>query len=145
MPLPSSPGRRTPQLTATEHLQRLFNQDQATTNTSIQHYKAILRSIFDTTPLIPQTAKAIDGQIVTSLTPTYLCLQCPSTLTEDDRTKHGTKKSHRFCMLASSVVDGGGGYPRLTDLAQMSTHGAVLCTAKCAMTLFGIRPSRSSG
>jgi len=80
-----------------EHLQRLFNQDQTTTNTSIQHYKSILRSIFDTTPLIPQTAKAIDGQIVTSLTPTYLCLQCPSTLTEEDRTKHGTKKSHRFC------------------------------------------------
>jgi ubiquitin carboxyl-terminal hydrolase 22/27/51 len=79
-----------------EHLQRLFNQDQATTNTSIQHYRAILRSIFDTNPLIPQTAKAIDGQIVTSLTPTYLCLQCPSTLTEDDRTKHGNKKSHRF-------------------------------------------------
>jgi ubiquitin carboxyl-terminal hydrolase 22/27/51 len=64
-----------------------------------------LRSIFDTTPLIPQTAKAIDGQIVTSLTPTYLCLQCPSTLTEDDRTKHGTKKSHRFCMFG--VVGGG--------------------------------------
>ncbi|KAK4099894.1 ubiquitin carboxyl-terminal hydrolase-like protein [Parathielavia hyrcaniae] len=79
-----------------EHLQRLFNQDQATTNTSIQHYKAILRSIYDTTPLLSQTAKAIDGQIVTSLTPTYLCLQCPSTLTEDDRTKHGSKKSHRF-------------------------------------------------
>lgn len=87
-----------------EHLQRLFNQDQATTNTSIQHYKAILRSIFDMTPLIPQTAKAIDGQIVTSLTPTYLCLQCPSTLTEEDRTKHGSKKSHRFCMLASEVL-----------------------------------------
>ena len=98
-PFPS-PSSRT-RLTAAEHLQRLFNQDQATTNTSIQHYKAILRSIFDTTPLIPQTAKAIDGQIVTSLTPTYLCLQCPSTLTEDDRAKHGTRKSHRFCMLAS--------------------------------------------
>jgi ubiquitin carboxyl-terminal hydrolase 22/27/51 len=93
-------------LTAAEHLQRLFNQDQATTNTSIQHYRAILRSIFDTNPLIPQTAKAIDGQIVTSLTPTYLCLQCPSTLTEDDRTKHGTKKSHRFCMSASPMVGG---------------------------------------
>ncbi|KAL2139859.1 hypothetical protein VTI28DRAFT_4622 [Corynascus sepedonium] len=79
-----------------EHLQRLFNQDQATTNTSIQHYRAILRSIFDTNPLVPQTSKAADGAVVTSLTPTYLCLQCPSTLTEDDRTKHGSKKSHRF-------------------------------------------------
>ncbi|KAL1844090.1 hypothetical protein VTJ49DRAFT_4942 [Mycothermus thermophilus] len=79
-----------------EHLQRLFNQDQATTNTSIQHYKAILHTIFAKSPLIAQTAKTVDGQPVTELTPTYLCLQCPSTLTEDDRTKHGTKKSHRF-------------------------------------------------
>ncbi|KAL2264004.1 hypothetical protein VTK26DRAFT_3559 [Humicola hyalothermophila] len=79
-----------------EHLQRLFNQDQATTNTSIQHYKAILRCIFDNNPIVPQTAKAVDGQLITSLTPTYLCLQCPSTLTEEDRMKHGSKKSHRF-------------------------------------------------
>ncbi|KAK3313921.1 ubiquitin carboxyl-terminal hydrolase-like protein [Apodospora peruviana] len=79
-----------------EHLQRLFNQDQLTTNTSIQHYKSILRSIFDTTPLIPQTSKSMESQVVTSLTPTYLCLQCPSTLSEEDRTKHGNKKSHRF-------------------------------------------------
>lgn len=82
-----------------EHVQRLFNQDQLTTDTSIQHYKAILRTVFDKTPLISQTAKAVDGgQIITSLTPTYLCLQCPSTVTEDDRTHHGTKKQHRFCM-----------------------------------------------
>lgn len=68
-----------------------------TTNTSIQHYKSILRTIFDNSPLISQTSKSIDGQVITSLTPTYLCLQCPSTLSEEDRTKHGNKKSHRFC------------------------------------------------
>ncbi|KAK0610448.1 ubiquitin carboxyl-terminal hydrolase-like protein [Bombardia bombarda] len=85
-----------------EHLQRLFNQDQATTNTSIQHYKAALRIILDTTPLIPQTAKSIEGAISTSLTPTYLCLQCPWTLTEDDRAKHGNKKSHRFYVESRS-------------------------------------------
>jgi hypothetical protein len=133
-------------LTAAEHLQRLFNQDQATTNTSIQHYKAILRSIFDTSPLIPQTAKAIDGQIVTALTPTYLCLQCPSTLTEDDRTKHGSKKSHRFCMLAMLVAGAGGRVSAaLLTSAQMSTQEAVPCTARCATTLSGIPPLRSSG
>ncbi|KAL2151585.1 hypothetical protein VTH82DRAFT_6683 [Thermothelomyces myriococcoides] len=85
-----------------EHLQRLFNQDQATTNTSIQHYKAILRSIFDTNPLVSQTSKTADGVVVTSLTPTYLCLQCPSTLTEDDRIKHGSKRSHRFYVDSKS-------------------------------------------
>ncbi|KAK4240748.1 ubiquitin carboxyl-terminal hydrolase [Achaetomium macrosporum] len=79
-----------------EHIQLLFNQGQAAIDTSIQHYKAILRSIFDTTPLISQTAKLTDGPTVTSLTPTYLCLQCPFTLTEEDRARHGTKKSHRF-------------------------------------------------
>ncbi|KAK0714340.1 hypothetical protein B0T21DRAFT_387061 [Apiosordaria backusii] len=86
-----------------EHLQKLFNQDQATTNTSIQHYKAILRTIYDQTPLISQTAKTVDNQVVTTLTPTYLCLQCPSTVTEDDRIKHGTKKSHRFYVDSRSA------------------------------------------
>lgn len=80
-----------------EHLQRLFNQDQATTNTSILHYKTILRNIYEESPVIPQTTKSVDtGAIVTSLTPTYLCLQCPSNLTEEDCVKHGAKKSHRF-------------------------------------------------
>ncbi|EGS19417.1 ubiquitin carboxyl-terminal hydrolase-like protein [Thermochaetoides thermophila DSM 1495] len=85
-----------------EHLQRLFNQDQATTNTSIQHYKSILRTIFDASPVLSQTAKGIDGQAITTLTPTYLCLQCPLTLTEEDRTKHGAKKSHRFYVESRS-------------------------------------------
>ncbi|KAK3320069.1 ubiquitin carboxyl-terminal hydrolase-like protein [Cercophora scortea] len=94
-----------------EHVQRLFNQDQATTNTSIQHYKMILRSIFDTTPLIPQTAKPMDSAAVTILTPTYLCLQCPSTLTEEDRAKHGHKKAHRFYVDSRS----GGVYCQMCD------------------------------
>jgi hypothetical protein len=45
-------------LAIAEHLQRLLNQDQATTNTSIQHYEAILRSIYDTTPLLSPTARS---------------------------------------------------------------------------------------
>lgn len=76
----------------------MFCQTQEVTNTSIQHYKMILRSIFDNNTLVPQTSKAPDGQAVTSLTSNYLCLQCPSTLTEEERTKHGKQKSHRFCM-----------------------------------------------
>jgi len=62
----------------------------------------ILRSIFDNNTIIPQTSKSSDGQVVTSLTSTYLCLQCPSTLTEEERAKHGKQKSHRFCMPSSS-------------------------------------------
>ncbi|KAJ9165174.1 Ubiquitinyl hydrolase 1 [Coniochaeta hoffmannii] len=79
-----------------EHVQRLFSQSQDVINTSIQHYKMILRSIFDNNTIIPQTSKSSDGQVVTSLTSTYLCLQCPSTLTEEERAKHGKQKSHRF-------------------------------------------------
>lgn len=70
---------------------------------SIQHYKTILRAIFDINPILSHTAKGVDGQVVTSITPTYLCLQCPSTLTDDDLTKHGNKKSHRFCTFAASA------------------------------------------
>ncbi|KAK1753511.1 ubiquitin carboxyl-terminal hydrolase [Echria macrotheca] len=80
-----------------EHLQRLFNQDQTTTNTSVAHYKAILRNILEISPANAQTAKSADGPaIITSLTSTYMCLQCPSILTEEDCVKHGSKKSHRF-------------------------------------------------
>ena len=100
--LPSPRRRRITQTYTSflaEHVQRLFNQDQATTNTSIQHYKAILRNILDLPAVSAQTAKAMDnGAITTSLTPTYLCLQCPSILTEEDLSKHGNRKSHRFCM-----------------------------------------------
>jgi ubiquitin carboxyl-terminal hydrolase 22/27/51 len=66
-------------------------------NSSISHYKMILRGIFDTSPIIPQTSTTMDGSPITSLTSNYLCLQCPTTLAEEDRLKHGTKKSHRFC------------------------------------------------
>jgi ubiquitin carboxyl-terminal hydrolase 22/27/51 len=68
-------------------------------NSSIAHYKMILRSIFDSTPIIAQTSTSQEGRPVTTLTSNYLCLQCPVTVTEDDRLKHGTKKSHRFCMI----------------------------------------------
>ncbi|KAK4452067.1 ubiquitin carboxyl-terminal hydrolase [Podospora aff. communis PSN243] len=86
-----------------EHVQRLFNQDQATTNTSIAHYKTILTNILEFNPLDNQTAKMTDtGAIVTSLTPTYMCLQCPTILTEEDCVKHGSKKSHRFYVESRS-------------------------------------------
>lgn len=70
-------------------------------NSSIAHYKMILRGIFDATPIVPQTSTNQEGRPVTSLTSNYLCLQCPTTVSEDDRLKHGTKKSHRFCMWMS--------------------------------------------
>lgn len=64
---------------------------------SIQYYKMLLRVVFDKTPAIPQTYKSSDGLVNTSLTPNYLCLQCSTIVPEEDREKHGQKKSHRFC------------------------------------------------
>ncbi|KAG6212252.1 hypothetical protein E4U50_001994 [Claviceps purpurea] len=79
-----------------EHVQRLLSQGQEVMNSSIAHYKMILRGIFDTTPIVPQTSTNPEGRPVISLTSNYLCLQCPTTVTEEDRLSHGTKKSHRF-------------------------------------------------
>ncbi|KID78414.1 ubiquitin carboxyl-terminal hydrolase, partial [Metarhizium brunneum ARSEF 3297] len=79
-----------------EHVQRLLSQGQEVMNSSIAHYKMILRGIFDSTPIVPQTSTNQEGRPITSLTSNYLCLQCPTTVTEEDRLRHGTKKSHRF-------------------------------------------------
>jgi ubiquitin carboxyl-terminal hydrolase 22/27/51 len=97
-----------------EHVQRLFGAgsgltggQEATTAAStangsgglaacVQHYKSILRCIFDNVPLIAQTTRGPEGQAITSLTSNYLCLQCPTIVSEDDRIKHGSNKQHRF-------------------------------------------------
>lgn len=81
-----------------EHVQLLLSQSQEVMNSSIAHYKMILRGIFDTSPIIPQTSTNPEGRPVTSLTSNYLCLQCPVTVEEADRLDHGTEKLHRFCM-----------------------------------------------
>jgi ubiquitin carboxyl-terminal hydrolase 22/27/51 len=80
----------------------LLTQSQEVMNSSISHYKMILRGIFDTSPIVPQTSTSPDGRPITSLTSNYLCLQCPTTLAEEDRLKHGTKKSHRFYVESRS-------------------------------------------
>ncbi|KFX92314.1 hypothetical protein V490_05451 [Pseudogymnoascus sp. VKM F-3557] len=79
-----------------EHIQRLLTRSQDVTNNTIQHYKMLLRVIFDNTPIIPQTSKSVDRRPVTSLIPNYLCLQCPTTTTAKDRLKHGKLKAHMF-------------------------------------------------
>lgn len=79
-------------------MQLLLSQGQDLMNNSIGHYKMILRSIFDSTPIVPQTSTNTEGRPITSLTSNYLCLQCPATVSEEDRLKHGNKKSHRFCV-----------------------------------------------
>lgn len=91
-----SPTPGTP-LYGCEHIQKLFTHTQETTNTSVTYYKNILRCIFDNNPLQAQTTTGS----ITTLTPNYLCLQCPTTLTPEDALIHGSNKSHRFCMLSA--------------------------------------------
>ncbi|KAI0165074.1 ubiquitin carboxyl-terminal hydrolase [Hypoxylon sp. FL1284] len=90
-----SPAPGTP-LFGCEHVQLLLSNSPGVMSSSIQYYKMLLRVVFDGNPLIPQTSKGPDGQISTSLTSNYLCLQCSSIVPEEERTKHGNKKSHRF-------------------------------------------------
>ncbi|KAJ3577761.1 hypothetical protein NPX13_g2809 [Xylaria arbuscula] len=91
----NSPVPGTP-LFGCEHVQLLLSNSQEVINSTINYYKMLLRVIYDKDVLISQTSKAGDGQINTSLTSNYLCLQCSAILPEEERIKHGTKKSHRF-------------------------------------------------
>lgn len=125
----------------------LLTKDQETTNTCIQHYKAILRQIYDSTPLIPQIRKSLQDQsLTTSLTSNFLCLQCPIVMKEGDIAKHGNKKGHRFCTWP--VEDGvfvctrPGSKPVLT-FTQLLTPGVAPSSARCVMISSGIRPSRT--
>jgi hypothetical protein len=102
----------------------------------IKHYKMILRTIYDNTPIVPQTSKSADGQPVTSLTSNYMCLQCPTTVSDEDQLKHGNKKNHRFCMQGCvSLLE----LKRwLIGPSQMSIRGMVRCTARYVTTSCGI-------
>lgn len=95
-------------------MQLLLSQSQEVMNSSIAHYKMILRGIFDSTPIVPQTSTNQEGRPITSLTSNYLCLQCPSTVSEEDRLKHGNKKAHRFC--AYWLMDSGPLYIHCTNI-----------------------------
>lgn len=91
-------GTGTPLTPAAEHTQMLLTQPQENINTCINNYKSILRRIFDdVSQTIPQTARNGSGQVVTTITSNYLCLQCPDIVTEDGIPQHGDKKAHRFC------------------------------------------------
>ena len=83
-----------------EHTQRLLTKSPEVTTNTIQHYKMLLRVIFDNEPLIPQTSQTImTGRTVTTLTPNFLCLQCPTTVTIKERELHGQMKAHMFCRV----------------------------------------------
>lgn len=64
---------------------------------TLQHYRLILQNIHEKPSIIAQTYNEQDGRHVVSLRPLFLCLQCPSIMTEADRDLHFETKNHCFC------------------------------------------------
>ena len=78
-----------------EHMGEMFDNARKQT---LQHYRAILQNIHEKPSIIAQTYNATtDAKNVVSLRPLFLCLQCPSIMTEVDRDSHFETKSHCFC------------------------------------------------
>ncbi|CAO2656075.1 Nn.00g048780.m01.CDS01 [Neocucurbitaria sp. VM-36] len=80
-----------------EHMGEMFENARKQT---LQHYRLILQNIHEKPSIIAQTYNELaanDGQHVVSLRPLFLCLQCPSIMTERDRDLHFETKSHCFC------------------------------------------------
>lgn len=75
-----------------EHIGELLEKARKPT---LQHYHRILQNIHEKPSIIAQTYKS-DGRPVVSLRPLYLCLQCPSIMTEADRDQHVETKLHCF-------------------------------------------------
>ena len=75
-----------------EHMRELLENARKHT---LHNYKTILQNIHERPSIIAQTYKN-DGRPVVSLRPLYLCLQCPSILTEADRDSHIESKLHCF-------------------------------------------------
>jgi ubiquitin carboxyl-terminal hydrolase 22/27/51 len=68
---------------------------------TLVHYQSILRNIHEKPSIIAQTHhSSTDSRPVVALRPLYLCLQCPSIMTEADRDLHFETKSHCFCTLS---------------------------------------------
>ena len=78
-----------------EHMGEMLENARKQT---IHNYRAILQDIHEKPSIIAQTYKnPPDGRPVVSLRPLYLCLQCPSIMTEGDRDEHIDVKRHIFC------------------------------------------------
>jgi hypothetical protein len=80
-----------------EHMREMLENVRKST---FSNYRQILQDIHEKPSIIAQTHKtpsAGDGRPVVSLRPLYLCLQCPSIMTEADRDIHIQSKSHCFC------------------------------------------------
>jgi len=97
---------------------------EAARKNTLHNYKGILQNIHEKPSIIAQTYKQ-DGRPVVSLRPLYLCLQCPSIMTEADRDQHVDSKGHCFCEL--SDVSNTVYRVLMNSLAVESREGHIYC------------------
>jgi ubiquitin carboxyl-terminal hydrolase 22/27/51 len=71
---------------------------------TLASYQAILRNVHEKPSIIAQTYNSVsDGRPIVSLRPLYLCIQCPSIMTETDRDEHLDTKAHCFSELSETT------------------------------------------
>ncbi|KAF2738299.1 ubiquitin carboxyl-terminal hydrolase-like protein 22 [Polyplosphaeria fusca] len=79
-----------------EHMREMLENARKQT---LHSYRLILQNIHDKPSIIAQTYKpsaAGDSRPVVSLRPLYLCLQCPTVMSDSDRDQHMEAKQHCF-------------------------------------------------
>ncbi|KUJ14740.1 cysteine proteinase [Mollisia scopiformis] len=64
----------------------------------VKNYKHALSTICNSSPIRSQHYKDEKGRVVSRIGPLYLCLQCESTLPEEQIDKHSLETKHRLCM-----------------------------------------------
>jgi hypothetical protein len=80
-----------------EHMGGMFENAR---KPALSNYQSILRNIHEKPSIIAQTHNpSAENRPVVALRALYLCLQCPSIMTETDRDQHFETKSHCFCGL----------------------------------------------
>ena len=92
-----------------EHIQRLLSGDTSKTEQSIRHYASILQLLNQkpsvlaqtTTADVPKDGKPVKAPITTIL-PTYMCLQCSNISDVSDRDVHSKSSSHEFAVESRS-------------------------------------------
>jgi hypothetical protein len=121
-----------------EHMGGMFENAR---KPALSNYQSILRNIHEKPSIIAQTHNpSAENRPVVALRALYLCLQCPSIMTEADRDQHFETKSHCFCRLRHDKWQ----EAWLTRM-QRSSHEGAMCTAPTAKTSYMTPNWRSEG
>jgi len=80
-----------------EHTERFSKAGDKQWKTFLSFYTKIIETVHDKSPVVAQTYKRKNGPLP-SLKPTFLCVQCPTILSQEAMRAHfHGPKSHSFC------------------------------------------------